>query len=205
MSVETRRSVRAKVRRALLRGLADAAPVVIAVVAMGGAFVVATKTLEGSLRDALLGAVVGGFVTLITTLTAEEMRARADRREAERSVIVAIAHELTADQAELQRMTDSAAHVYLTLLPNKMWDRLEVELGRLWPPNDGDDVAKLAEIYWDLGQKNVGLRALGAPADESASANAVALPADIVGAMGDLRKEIETGKTILRRRYERLQ
>jgi hypothetical protein len=205
MSVETRRSERAKVRRALLRGLADVAPVVIAVVAMGGAFVVATKTLEGSLRDALLGAVTGGFVTLITTLTVEEMRSRADRREAERSVIVAIAHELTAAQAELQRMTDSAAHVYLTLLPNKMWDRLEVELGRLWPPDDGDDVAKLAEIYWDLGQKNVGLRALGAPADGSASANAVALPADIVGAMGDLRKEIETGKTILRLRYERLQ
>src|SRR2546428_11433470 len=100
-------------RRRVLVALVDSAPVLLAVLALVAVFFAVFATLRaGALRDSLIGAIVGGLVTLVTTVAVQDLRARAEHRRfsedqarQEVRVIGSLARELAKVGAFVTAMT----------------------------------------------------------------------------------------------------
>jgi len=130
---------------------------------------VAAEITVGPTRDALIGATVGGFVTLVATVGAQEMRARAERREREEArareemgILSALARELFEACDYLVTATEGDSVGEWRLLPDSSWKAMHVRLGEFWHPHE---VAALSVQYLQMARANELMRALGAPAD----------------------------------------
>lgn len=129
-------------------------PLVVSSVLIGLLLVLLVVILpEGSFRDGLVGAVVGGLVALASTFAVQEAGLRREReeREEERSLqqvgmSAALAREIATCSVELQTTLEAGPPILGPIgLPSRIWTAVEVPLGAIWHPHA---MAEISAIYY---------------------------------------------------------